>query len=83
MSKRVAGEAVMATSSSAMATRLPRGIIGSLRWQLVGGADQPATFDVRVAADDISSQLFLTKNAYVNGEILAVDGGVLNVVSGR
>lgn len=83
MSKRVAGEAVMATSSSATATRLPRGIIGSLRWQLVGGADQPATFDVRVAADDISSQLFLTKNAYVNGEILAVDGGVLNVVSGR
>lgn len=28
-------------------------------------------------------QLFLTKNAYVNGEIIAVDGGVLNVVSGR
>ncbi|KAF2794708.1 NAD(P)-binding protein [Melanomma pulvis-pyrius CBS 109.77] len=27
--------------------------------------------------------LFLTKNAYVNGEIIAVDGGVLNVVSGR
>jgi NAD(P)-dependent dehydrogenase (short-subunit alcohol dehydrogenase family) len=27
--------------------------------------------------------LFLTKNAYVNGEILAIDGGVLNVVSGR
>jgi len=27
--------------------------------------------------------LFLAKNAYVNGEILAVDGGVLNVVSGR
>jgi len=28
-------------------------------------------------------QLFLTKNEYVNGEILAIDGGVLNVVSGR
>ncbi|KAF1967598.1 NAD(P)-binding protein [Bimuria novae-zelandiae CBS 107.79] len=27
--------------------------------------------------------LFLTKNSYVNGEILAVDGGVLNVVAGR
>lgn len=27
--------------------------------------------------------LFLAKNGYVNGEILAVDGGVLNVVSGR
>ncbi|ORY09157.1 hypothetical protein BCR34DRAFT_487756 [Clohesyomyces aquaticus] len=27
--------------------------------------------------------LFLTKNSYVNGEIIAVDGGVLNVVSGR
>lgn len=27
--------------------------------------------------------LFLAKNAYVNGEIIAVDGGVLNVVSGR
>ena len=27
--------------------------------------------------------LFLAKNAYVNGEILAVDGGVLNVVAGR
>jgi len=27
--------------------------------------------------------LFLAKNTYVNGEILAVDGGVLNVVSGR
>ena len=27
--------------------------------------------------------LFLARNAYVNGEILAVDGGVLNVVSGR
>lgn len=27
--------------------------------------------------------LFLAKNTYVNGEILAVDGGVLNVVAGR
>jgi len=29
------------------------------------------------------SQLFLAKNHYVNGEIIAIDGGVLNVVSGR
>lgn len=28
-------------------------------------------------------QLFLTRNSYVNGEILAIDGGVLNVVAGR
>lgn len=27
--------------------------------------------------------LFLAKNQYVNGEIIAVDGGVLNVVAGR
>jgi len=27
--------------------------------------------------------MFLAKNNYVNGEIIAVDGGVLNVVSGR
>lgn len=27
--------------------------------------------------------LFLHRNQYVNGEILAVDGGVLNVVAGR
>ena len=27
--------------------------------------------------------LFLTRNRYVNGEIIAVDGGVLNVVAGR
>lgn len=27
--------------------------------------------------------LFLAKNAYINGEIIAIDGGVLNVVSGR
>lgn len=34
-------------------------------------------------ANWMTRQLFLSKNAYVNGEILAVDGGVLNVVSGR
>lgn len=27
--------------------------------------------------------LYLATNGYVNGEIIAVDGGVLNVVSGR
>ena len=27
--------------------------------------------------------LYLAKNQYVNGEIIAVDGGVLNVVAGR
>ena len=27
--------------------------------------------------------LFLAKNMYVNGEVLAVDGGVLNQVAGR
>lgn len=27
--------------------------------------------------------LYLARNGYVNGEIIAVDGGVLNVVSGR
>lgn len=27
--------------------------------------------------------LFLTRNEYVNGEILAIDGGVLNVLGGR
>lgn len=39
----------------------------------------------RAGSDQEMAQavLFLTKNAYVNGEILAVDGGVLNVVSGR
>ncbi|KAF2266749.1 short chain dehydrogenase/reductase-like protein family [Lojkania enalia] len=39
----------------------------------------------RAGSDEEMAQavLFLTKNAYVNGEILAVDGGVLNVVSGR
>ncbi|OCK83657.1 NAD(P)-binding protein [Lepidopterella palustris CBS 459.81] len=40
---------------------------------------------MRAGSDEEMAQavLFLTKNAYVNGEILAVDGGVLNVVSGR
>lgn len=28
-------------------------------------------------------QLFLAKNEYVNGEIIAIDGGVLNSVAGR
>ncbi|KAJ4357799.1 uncharacterized protein N0V89_002375 [Didymosphaeria variabile] len=39
----------------------------------------------RAGADEEMAQavLFLTKNAYVNGEIIAVDGGVLNVVAGR
>jgi len=39
----------------------------------------------RAGADEEMAQgvLFLTKNAYVNGEILAIDGGVLNVVAGR
>jgi NAD(P)-dependent dehydrogenase (short-subunit alcohol dehydrogenase family) len=39
----------------------------------------------RAGQDEEMAQavLFLTKNSYVNGEILAVDGGVLNVVSGR
>jgi NAD(P)-dependent dehydrogenase (short-subunit alcohol dehydrogenase family) len=39
----------------------------------------------RAGSDEEMAQavLFLTKCAYVNGEILAVDGGVLNVVSGR
>lgn len=27
--------------------------------------------------------LYLTRNSYINGEIIALDGGVLNVVSGR
>lgn len=27
--------------------------------------------------------LYLARNEYVNGEIIAVDGGVLNVVPGR
>lgn len=29
------------------------------------------------------AMLFLCKNAYVNGEVIAVDGGVLNEVPGR
>lgn len=39
----------------------------------------------RAGADEEMGQavLFLTKNSYVNGEIIAVDGGVLNVVAGR
>jgi NAD(P)-dependent dehydrogenase (short-subunit alcohol dehydrogenase family) len=39
----------------------------------------------RAGADEEMAQavLFLTKNMYVNGEIIAVDGGVLNVVAGR
>jgi NAD(P)-dependent dehydrogenase (short-subunit alcohol dehydrogenase family) len=34
-------------------------------------------------AEMAQAVLFLTKNTYVNGEIIAVDGGVLNVVAGR
>ncbi|KAF2466937.1 NAD(P)-binding protein [Lindgomyces ingoldianus] len=39
----------------------------------------------RAGSDEEMAQavLFLAKNAYVNGEIIAVDGGVLNVVAGR
>jgi len=39
----------------------------------------------RAGRDEEMAQavLFLAKNAYVNGEILAIDGGVLNVVAGR
>lgn len=39
----------------------------------------------RPGSDEEMAQavLFLTKNMYVNGEIIAVDGGVLNVVPGR
>lgn len=39
----------------------------------------------RAGADEEMAMavLFLAKNTYVNGEILAVDGGVLNVVAGR
>lgn len=39
----------------------------------------------RAGLDEEMAQavLFLAKNKYVNGEILAVDGGVLNVVAGR
>ncbi|KAL9068866.1 MAG: hypothetical protein Q9157_006370 [Trypethelium eluteriae] len=46
------------------------------------GHDVPAQ---RAGSDEEMAQavLFLTKNAYVNGEVIAVDGGVLNVVAGR
>ena len=39
----------------------------------------------RAGQDEEMAQavLFLTKNTYVNGEIIAVDGGVLNMVAGR
>jgi len=39
----------------------------------------------RPGSDEEMAQavLFLTKNMYVNGEIIAVDGGVLNMVAGR
>lgn len=39
----------------------------------------------RAGSDEEMAQaiLFLTKNSYVNGEVLAVDGGVLNLVAGR
>lgn len=39
----------------------------------------------RAGSDEEMAQtvLFLAKNAYVNGEIIAVEGGVLNVVAGR
>ncbi|KIV99256.1 uncharacterized protein PV09_09027 [Verruconis gallopava] len=39
----------------------------------------------RAGSDEEMAQavLFLTRNTYVNGEILAIDGGVLNVVAGR
>jgi len=38
----------------------------------------------RAGSDEEMAQamLFLTKNAYVNGQIITVDGGVLNVVAG-
>lgn len=39
----------------------------------------------RAGEDEEMAQavLFLAKNRYVNGEVIAVDGGVLNVVPGR
>ncbi|KAI9879553.1 MAG: hypothetical protein M1830_008180 [Pleopsidium flavum] len=39
----------------------------------------------RPGSDEEMAQavLFLTKNTYVNGEVIAVDGGVLNIVAGR
>jgi NAD(P)-dependent dehydrogenase (short-subunit alcohol dehydrogenase family) len=33
--------------------------------------------------DMATTVVFLARNQYVNGEILAVDGGVLNEISGR
>lgn len=48
---------------------LEKGHVPAMR----GGRDQEMGMTV----------LYLAKNAYVNGEIIAVDGGVLNVVSGR
>ena len=38
---------------------------------------------VKAAACTNGDQLFLAKNTYVNGEIIAVDGGVLNMLAGR
>ncbi|OAL48575.1 short chain dehydrogenase/reductase [Pyrenochaeta sp. DS3sAY3a] len=39
----------------------------------------------RAGSDEEMAQtvLFLAKNSYVNGEVIVVDGGVLNVVAGR
>ncbi|TKA61032.1 hypothetical protein B0A49_09209 [Cryomyces minteri] len=39
----------------------------------------------RAGSDEEMAQgiIFLTKNMYVNGEIIAIDGGVLNVVAGK
>jgi len=39
----------------------------------------------RAGADEEMAMgvLLLAKNTYINGEILAIDGGVLNVVAGR
>lgn len=42
----------------------------------------PPKSEPRCTADAVF-KIFLAKNAYVNGEIIAVDGGVLNVVAGR
>lgn len=39
----------------------------------------------RAGSDEEMAQaiIFLTKNKYVNGEVLAVDGGVLTQIPGR
>ena len=39
----------------------------------------------RAGSDEEMAQavVFLAKNAYVNGEIIAVDGGVMNLLPGR